>query len=55
MEIFGSLVGFILVVVAAGSVGTVFYMVLREKHEHLEYFIPPQKPAEEPSAPATEE
>jgi len=53
MTFLGPIVGIILIVVAAGSVGTVFYMVLKEKQVHEEYFIPPPKPAEDPPVPAT--
>ncbi|MCL4251190.1 MAG: hypothetical protein KJ065_23775 [Anaerolineae bacterium] len=47
MSFLGGFVGAVLVLVAALTVGIVFYVVSREKHEHLEYYIPPQKPAEE--------
>ncbi|MCA9903168.1 MAG: hypothetical protein KC547_04870 [Anaerolineae bacterium] len=55
MSFLGGFVGFVLVAVAALTVFIVFYIVSREKHEHLEYYIPPQKPVEDPPAGASQD
>ncbi len=36
------LVGWILVIMAGGSVGLVLYLVMREQEVHEEWYIPPQ-------------
>ena len=36
-------IGILLVAIAGLTIGTVFYFVLQEKHEHHEHFIPPPK------------
>ncbi|MBE0688985.1 MAG: hypothetical protein IH587_02540 [Anaerolineae bacterium] len=55
MTFLGPIVGILLIALALVSVLTVVYMVMKEKHEHLEYFIPPQKPVEESPATTTQE
>ncbi|MBE2268056.1 MAG: hypothetical protein IAE80_07465 [Anaerolinea sp.] len=37
----GNLVGIMLIVIAAASIIGVMYIVLQEKHEHEEHYIPP--------------
>jgi hypothetical protein len=51
----GTLVGILLVVIAAATIVGVLWMVMREPHTHEEYYIPPARTnAEEaPGAPST--
>ncbi len=37
-----NLVGILLIVIAASTMVPVVYLVMQEKHEHEEYYIPPQ-------------
>lgn len=48
----GTIIGILLIAVAASTVVGVLYMVLREPQVHEEYYIPPPKsPTPEASAP----
>jgi hypothetical protein len=47
------LIGIILVAMAIISIGTVLIIVMREKHEHEEWYIPPA-PGSEPATKADE-
>lgn len=47
------LVGIILVSMALFSIGAVLFVVMREKHEHEEWYIPPA-PGSEPAKEADE-
>ena len=50
----GTLVGIILVVLAAATIIGVLWVVMQEKHTHEEYYIPPARlPDEAPGAPST--
>jgi hypothetical protein len=40
-----SLIGILLVLIAGGTIVSVLYLVMQEKHEHEEHFIPPETPA----------
>jgi hypothetical protein len=46
----GTFVGILLVTIAAVTVGVVLYMVMTEKHEHQEHFIPPTQTTREDTA-----
>jgi len=37
----GNLIGILLILIAFGTVVAVLWVVMREKHEHEEHFIPP--------------
>jgi hypothetical protein len=48
----GVLISLIIILTAAATVVGVMYMVLQEKHEHEEWFIPPEETPALPAAPA---
>lgn len=49
-----SLIGFILVGMAAATVVVVLYLVMQEPHHHEEHYIPPRQTDEPPTTPAAD-